>query len=93
MERVKEFSELPREPPEFIEPRPQASWPENGEIKCEDLVIRYAVRPLPLLPRAPGFWNVDPDPPVSAIRLDSPTFQMCSTSSRLRFALVRRSAF
>ncbi|PIL23137.1 ATP-binding cassette transporter [Ganoderma sinense ZZ0214-1] len=21
---------------------PQASWPENGEIKCEDLVIRYA---------------------------------------------------
>ena len=45
VERVKEFSELPREPPEFIEPRPPASWPENGEIKCEDLVIRYAVRP------------------------------------------------
>nr|VWP00708.1 DNA primase (EC [Ganoderma boninense] len=42
VERVKEFSELPREPPEFIEPRPKASWPENGEIKCEDLVIRYA---------------------------------------------------
>ena len=57
MERVKEFSELPREPPEFIEPRPKASWPENGEIKCEDLVIRYAVRPCHPLP----FWKVDPD--------------------------------
>ncbi|TBU28095.1 multidrug resistance-associated ABC transporter [Dichomitus squalens] len=42
VERVKEFSELPQEPPEFIEPRPPASWPEKGEIKCEDLVIRYA---------------------------------------------------
>ncbi|RPD54947.1 multidrug resistance-associated ABC transporter [Lentinus tigrinus ALCF2SS1-7] len=42
VERVKEFSELPREPPEFVEPRPPASWPTSGEIKCEDLVIRYA---------------------------------------------------
>ncbi|KAI0676238.1 multidrug resistance-associated ABC transporter [Trametes maxima] len=42
VERVKEFSELPREPPEFIEPRPPASWPATGAIKCEDLVIRYA---------------------------------------------------
>ncbi|KAI0754233.1 multidrug resistance-associated ABC transporter [Daedaleopsis nitida] len=42
VERVKEFSELPREPPEFMEPRPPASWPASGEIKCEDLVIRYA---------------------------------------------------
>ncbi|KAI0641508.1 multidrug resistance-associated ABC transporter [Trametes meyenii] len=42
VERVKEFSELPREPPEFIEPRPPASWPTSGAIKCEDLVIRYA---------------------------------------------------
>ncbi len=53
MERVKEFSELPREPPEFIEPRPPASWPTSGLIKCEDLVIRYAVRPL-LLPSGMG---------------------------------------
>lgn len=43
LERVKEYSELPREPPEFIEPRPPASWPSSGEIQCEGLVIRYAV--------------------------------------------------
>ncbi|KZT01063.1 multidrug resistance-associated ABC transporter [Laetiporus sulphureus 93-53] len=42
VERIKEFSELPREPPEFIEPRPPAAWPEKGEIVCENLVIRYA---------------------------------------------------
>jgi ABC-type multidrug transport system fused ATPase/permease subunit len=43
LERVKEYSELVREPPEFIEPRPPASWPSSGAIECEDLVIRYAV--------------------------------------------------
>jgi ABC-type multidrug transport system fused ATPase/permease subunit len=44
VERVAEYTyELTREPPEFIEPRPPASWPENGAIKCENLVIRYAV--------------------------------------------------
>ncbi|KAG7448558.1 multidrug resistance-associated ABC transporter [Guyanagaster necrorhizus] len=42
LERVKEYSELVREPPEFIEPRPPQSWPSHGAIKCEDLVIRYA---------------------------------------------------
>ncbi|KAF8518400.1 multidrug resistance-associated ABC transporter [Hysterangium stoloniferum] len=42
VERVKEFSELPREPPEFIEPRPAANWPSQGEIVVEDLSIRYA---------------------------------------------------
>ncbi|KAI0074080.1 multidrug resistance-associated ABC transporter [Panus rudis PR-1116 ss-1] len=42
VERVKEFSEVPREPPEFIEPRPPASWPTSGHIAVEDLVIRYA---------------------------------------------------
>ncbi|KIJ61575.1 hypothetical protein HYDPIDRAFT_31181 [Hydnomerulius pinastri MD-312] len=42
LERVKEYSELKREPPEFVEPRPDSAWPENGHIKCEDLVIRYA---------------------------------------------------
>ena len=45
LERVKEYSELKRELPEFVEPRPEASWPETGHIQCEDLVIRYAVRP------------------------------------------------
>ncbi|KAI0338006.1 ATP-binding cassette transporter [Trametopsis cervina] len=42
VERIKEFTEVKREPPEFIEPRPPASWPSKGEIKCEDLVIKYA---------------------------------------------------
>ncbi|CAA7268235.1 unnamed protein product [Cyclocybe aegerita] len=42
LERVKEYTELKREPPEFIEPRPATNWPSEGDIKCEDLVIRYA---------------------------------------------------
>ncbi|KAF9007916.1 ATP-binding cassette transporter [Cyathus striatus] len=42
LERVKEYSELTREPPEFVEPRPEPSWPAEGAIQCEDLVIRYA---------------------------------------------------
>ncbi|KAI0251186.1 multidrug resistance-associated ABC transporter [Lactifluus subvellereus] len=42
LERVKEYSELQVEPPEFVEPRPPASWPSKGEIVCENLVIRYA---------------------------------------------------
>lgn len=44
VERVKEYSELEREPAEFIEPRPDPSWPQAGHIECQDLVIRYAVR-------------------------------------------------
>ena len=44
IERIKEFTEVKREPAEFIEPRPPTEWPTKGEIKCEDLVIRYAVR-------------------------------------------------
>jgi len=44
LERVKEYSELKQEPPEFLEPRPPAEWPSTGVIDCEDLVIRYAVR-------------------------------------------------
>jgi len=43
VERVKEYSELEREPPEFVEPRPPASWPTTGHIECKDLVIRYSV--------------------------------------------------
>ncbi|KAF8879657.1 ATP-binding cassette transporter [Gymnopilus junonius] len=42
LERVKEYTDLKREPPEYVEPRPPASWPSEGAIKCEDLVIRYA---------------------------------------------------
>jgi ABC-type multidrug transport system fused ATPase/permease subunit len=43
LERVEEFSELPQEAPEFIEPRPPASWPQQGAIEVDNLVIRYAV--------------------------------------------------
>ncbi|KAI0034681.1 P-loop containing nucleoside triphosphate hydrolase protein [Vararia minispora EC-137] len=42
LERIKEYSELPLEPPEFVEPRPPTSWPSQGLIKCENLIIRYA---------------------------------------------------
>ncbi|EJC98304.1 multidrug resistance-associated ABC transporter [Fomitiporia mediterranea MF3/22] len=42
VERVKEYSELSKEGPEFVEPRPPASWPSKGSIECEKLVIRYA---------------------------------------------------
>ncbi|KAJ7476731.1 multidrug resistance-associated ABC transporter [Mycena latifolia] len=42
LERIKEYSDLAQEPPEFIEPRPDPSWPEHGAIRCENLVIRYA---------------------------------------------------
>ncbi|KAL5499202.1 hypothetical protein ACEPAH_1720 [Sanghuangporus vaninii] len=42
VERVKEYSEIPREGPETVEPRPPASWPSKGEIEVEHLHIRYA---------------------------------------------------
>jgi ABC-type multidrug transport system fused ATPase/permease subunit len=44
LERVKEYTtDIEREPPEFIEPRPAASWPSSGAIFCQNLVVRYAV--------------------------------------------------
>ncbi|KAJ7126325.1 P-loop containing nucleoside triphosphate hydrolase protein [Mycena epipterygia] len=49
LERVKEYSELKREGPEFIEPRPPAAWPSTGAIRYEDLVIRYAPELPPVL--------------------------------------------
>ena len=30
VERVKEYSELPAEGPEYVEPRPPADWPSKG---------------------------------------------------------------
>ncbi|KAJ6552953.1 multidrug resistance-associated ABC transporter [Mycena capillaripes] len=42
LERVKEYSDLDQEPPEFIEPRPDPSWPEHGAIRCENIIVRYA---------------------------------------------------
>jgi hypothetical protein len=47
LERVKEYSVLKREPAEFVEPRPAASWPSKGQIEVQDLVVRYAVSILP----------------------------------------------
>lgn len=43
LERIKEYTELKREPAEIIEPRPPAVWPAQGQITVEDLSIRYAV--------------------------------------------------
>jgi len=43
LERIKEHSELPSEPPEFIEPRPPAAWPTSGSVKFEAITVRYAV--------------------------------------------------
>ncbi|EUC65182.1 multidrug resistance-associated ABC transporter, partial [Rhizoctonia solani AG-3 Rhs1AP] len=42
LERINEFSTIAQEAPEFIEPRPSASWPERGNISVENLTIRYA---------------------------------------------------
>ncbi|EJC97742.1 multidrug resistance-associated ABC transporter [Fomitiporia mediterranea MF3/22] len=42
VERVKEYSDLPKEGPEFIAPRPPESWPSKGSVDCRNLVIRYA---------------------------------------------------
>ena len=43
VERVKEYSELVKEGAEFVEPRPPKSWPSEGSVECDNLVIRYAV--------------------------------------------------
>ncbi|EIW78660.1 hypothetical protein CONPUDRAFT_167619 [Coniophora puteana RWD-64-598 SS2] len=42
LERIKEYIELDRELPEFVEPSPALTWPDRGAVKCENLVIRYA---------------------------------------------------
>ncbi|KAH7104982.1 multidrug resistance-associated ABC transporter [Auriculariales sp. MPI-PUGE-AT-0066] len=42
VERVKEFTEIEREPPEFVEPRPPAAWPQHGKIVVQNLSVRYA---------------------------------------------------
>lgn len=42
LERVKEYLELPREPPAIVEPRPPTEWPLSGRIECRDPVLRYA---------------------------------------------------
>jgi ABC-type multidrug transport system fused ATPase/permease subunit len=42
LERIKEYSEVPQEAPEHVDPRPPASWPAEGAVEVKDLVIRYA---------------------------------------------------
>lgn len=42
IERIVETTELPVEAPEYIEPRPPASWPSQGALEVEKLVIKYA---------------------------------------------------
>src|SRR5688572_3266250 len=49
VERVCEFMEIDQEAAEIIEPRPPASWPSNGNIKVENLLIRYAPELEPVL--------------------------------------------
>ena len=80
VERVKEYSELEREPPEFVEPRPPASWPTTGRIECKGLVIRYSVGPL----------YHDELIEVAADENFSPSCQMCFMALRSRLALERR---
>ncbi len=41
VERVKEYSELEPEAPEFLEPKPPAHWPSKGEIIFKDYSARY----------------------------------------------------
>ena len=43
LERVNEYSIIPREGPEFILPRPPTSWPQEGKLEVQNLVVRYAV--------------------------------------------------
>ncbi|KAH3663902.1 hypothetical protein WICMUC_005892 [Wickerhamomyces mucosus] len=41
VERVKEYSELTSEAAEFLEPRPDKSWPQRGEIEFKNYSTRY----------------------------------------------------
>lgn len=43
VERIKEYSEVPREGAEYTSSRPPASWPHSGSISCQNLVVQYAV--------------------------------------------------
>ncbi|KAG0369465.1 hypothetical protein BGZ54_009889 [Gamsiella multidivaricata] len=43
VERVREYMDLPQEPPAVIEDsRPPPGWPNNGEITVENLVMQYS---------------------------------------------------
>ncbi|KAJ7485719.1 multidrug resistance-associated ABC transporter [Mycena latifolia] len=49
LERIKEYSEIPPEPEEFTDLRPPTSWPAQGKIQCQDLVVRYTPQLPPVL--------------------------------------------
>lgn len=48
VERVKEYTQLDQEPPEIVEPRPAADWPQTGQITVDQLCVRYS-EDLPLV--------------------------------------------
>jgi ABC-type multidrug transport system fused ATPase/permease subunit len=49
IERVCEFLEVNQEAAAIIEPRPPASWPHNGNIKVENLLVKYSQELEPVL--------------------------------------------
>lgn len=81
MERIKEYSELAPEAPEFIEPRPPASWPASGKVVVEDLVIKYAEDLPPVLHKIS--FEVEP---CSKVGIVGPTG--CGSESSIRSHVV-----
>ncbi|KAF9091354.1 hypothetical protein BGX23_005238 [Mortierella sp. AD031] len=50
VERVREYMDLPQEPPAVIEGcRPPPGWPNNGEINVENLVMQYSLDDPPVI--------------------------------------------
>ena len=50
VERVVEYAtRIEEEPPALVEPRPPASWPEAGDVRVEQLTMRYAPEAPPVL--------------------------------------------
>lgn len=91
LERVKEFTDLEREPPEFVEPRPDPSWPNRGAISCQNLVIRYAVRKqlchihIPHLINSPS--RISRTSYISSILKLIPEKRLVSSAARVGFVL------
>ncbi|KAJ7477234.1 multidrug resistance-associated ABC transporter [Mycena galericulata] len=79
LERVNEYCEIDQEPPEFIEPRPPASWPAAGAIECQDLVVRYAPE-LPAVLHNLTF-TINPGEKVDPVHLSNAIPSVNSTGS------------
>lgn len=43
LKRINKFLILPREAPKFVDPRPPLTWPSEGRVEVDNLVVRYAV--------------------------------------------------